>query len=369
MWYLDVSGGISPASLYVAMVKIIENKKQQFIDECNNYFNNMSELFREAISPEKIFDPVSIYNKFEGQFFPESEEAVKQAGDLSSILTAIISFSGEKTIGYYDYLLYLLLIILLEKMNLKEQIRILPPRINTNSGETVFQLLKGIVIILDPQGLPVSTMCSAFCHYYENLFIARSEGMLLSFINLKDPFNKNNIRLFKCDAYQKTDTIDGYEYDVISVLETNIDDSTPEIISGAMTALLTRGALDYTISPVMMKKGRSGFQIQVLCNQSDSERIAEELLHQTSTFGLRISTTLRKKLSRRFEKIQTAYGEVTVKCGYQGDNLIKATPEFDDLNRIAIARGIPLFNLYSEIMGEIKKGIDCFVKDGKIERL
>ena len=119
----------------------------------------------------------------------------------------------------------------------------------------------------------------------------------------------------------------------------------------------------------MMKKGRNGLHIQVLCKQQNRDTIAEMLLRQTSSFGLRIYETRRIKLRRRLEKIKTPYGVVTVKLGYCGNHLVKATPEFDDLQRIALDMDIPLFNLYNEIMGEMKKGIDCFAKDGKIERL
>ena len=370
MWYVDVSGGLSPASLFVAMLGLIEDKKHHFIDECKNYFNNISNFFKDKLSQEEILDPVILHQKYQGQSFTESKEVVNKAGDLSSILTTIVSLSGEKSIDYYDYLIFLSLIILLEKMNLKKKIYILAPGIGTNSPEIVFNLLKDMGIILDPQILPVSTICAAFCHYYKNLFIIQSKGALLSFINLNDPFNRNiSIRLFECDRGETPGKSDDYDYDVIGVLETNIDDSTPEVISGVMNNILSQGALDYTITPVIMKKGRSGFQIQVLCHEHDMQRMAEELLHQTSSFGLRIYTTMRKKLRRRLEKIMTVYGEVTVKCGYQGNKLIKVTPEFEDLNRIASTRSIPLFHLYNEIMGEIKKGIDCFVKDGKIERL
>ena len=111
-----------------------------------------------------------------------------------------------------------------------------------------------------------------------------------------------------------------------------------------------------------MKKGRSGFQIQVLCKKKDMERIAGELLLQTSAFGLRMYTRLRKKLKRKIVMFESSYGEIKVKVGYRGADIIKATPEFEDLQRISRIKHIPLFNLYNNILSQIEKGLTVLQK-------
>jgi hypothetical protein len=361
MLYIDLYGGVSHTALCETLLNAIKNKKQRFTCILIEYLKKNTVLFKKAGSgKESSIDLFLLYKQCKGITL-NREDAHELAGDMSAVLDTIILHSGENQMEAYDIIIYLALILLMEKMHMKEKVRILCPRIGTVSSGAVFQILKGIHIILDPIAPAITPMCSAFLVYYTDLFIHAIQGILVSFTQIPDPLQKNiRIQLFECDDWNTDTSIDEFEYDVIGVLETNIDDCTPEVISGAMSDILDSGALDYTITPVMMKKGRSGFQIQVLCRQKDIKRIAEELLKQTSSFGVRIQTLMRQKLKREIKTIKTKYGRIRVKLGYKGNNIIKTAPEFDDLKLISRTRGISLFHLYNkimkEIMGEIKKG-------------
>lgn len=368
MWYIDLSGSVSHTALCEALLKAAGDKKQDFTRLFIEYMKNNTVLY-EKTGVGKESNPLLLNEQCKGITPLDRKQALELAGDMSSILDTIISLSEENTAGAYDMVIYLALLLLMEKLDLKKEIKMLFPRIGTESPETVFHMLKGIEVILDPLAPAVTPLCSAFLAYYRDLFVNVVHGILTSFTAISDPVNSNiRIQLFECDDWYAGSDPDGFDYDIIGVLETNIDDCTPEVISGVLTTILDTGALDYTITPVIMKKGRSGFHIQVLCQKNDMGRIAEKLLKQTSSFGLRMQTLLRKKLKREIKKIQTAYGEVRVKLGYKGNEIIKATPEFDDLLLISRTRDISLFNLYNEITGEMKKRVDCFKKDDKITR-
>ncbi|MBN2531730.1 MAG: DUF111 family protein [Spirochaetales bacterium] len=369
MWYIELSRGVSPTALCEALLKLIDDKKSQFTRLFIGYIKRNKELVGKITERESMID-FFLLNEQCKEIAPMNRKKVFElADDMSSILDTILSLSGQKQVDVYDVIIYLALLLLMEKLDMKKKIKILFPRIGTGSQDIVFHILKGLNLILDPLAPVITPVCAAFLAYYTDLFVHVIQGILTSFIKVSDPLKKDNyIQLYECTDWNRDGNPDGYDYDMVGVLETNIDDCTPEVISGVMSDILASGALDYIIIPAMMKKGRTGFYVQVLCQRNDMERIADELLKQTSSFGLRMQILLRKKLRREIRTIQSSYGEVRVKLGFKGNQIIKATPEFDDLKRISGIRGISLFSLYNEISGEIKKVVDCFNKDDKITR-
>src|SRR5688572_10862830 len=107
----------------------------------------------------------------------------------------------------------------------------------------------------------------------------------------------------------------GFETDTVTRLETNLDDSSPEILGAAMEQLLAAGALDVWFTPIQMKKNRPGVMLSVLCEPSRAESLATIIFRETSAFGLRTEQLVRLKLERRFETVATEFGEVSVKLG------------------------------------------------------
>ncbi len=120
----------------------------------------------------------------------------------------------------------------------------------------------------------------------------------------------------------------------IAVLETNIDDDSPEQIAHAMEVLMDNGALDVCVTPVTMKKSRSGSALTVLCFPSDQSRMLDVLFQETTTFGVRTDRIRRVVLPRSTETVETPWGSVPVKIG-RWKSREKIAPEFEACRRLA----------------------------------
>ena len=135
---------------------------------------------------------------------------------------------------------------------------------------------------------------------------------------------------------ERTSTIDSQathyhaETDSVDVVETNVDDMSPEITGYVTSQLFEHGALDVFLTPIFMKKGRPATQITVLCPTTDRDKLIELLLTETTTFGVRFSSTDRIKLRRDFVQVETQWGTIQAKCGYLNGTLIKTVPEYED---------------------------------------
>ena len=107
-----------------------------------------------------------------------------------------------------------------------------------------------------------------------------------------------------------------------------------------------------------MKKNRPAIKLCILCKESDLDKFIKILLKETSTFGVRYNTYNREELKRKFETIDTKYGKIKVKLGYYDNELIKATPEYDECKLIAKNYDISLNEVFFEINCIIKQKID-----------
>ncbi len=131
------------------------------------------------------------------------------------------------------------------------------------------------------------------------------------------------------------------------VLECNIDDCNPELIAIAFDKLLENGALDVFSSPIQMKKQRSGILLSVICEVRNVDVMKQIIFQETTTFGIREYIVNRTVLNRRFEKVVTEYGEVSVKIGSLGDNDITKSPEISDCAKLAKNRNVPVKDVYN----------------------
>jgi uncharacterized protein (TIGR00299 family) protein len=123
----------------------------------------------------------------------------------------------------------------------------------------------------------------------------------------------------------------------VTLFETNVDDISGEVVAHTISRLLDAGAHDAWATPIIMKKGRPAFTVHVLCEQARADRIAELLVRETGTLGLR-GTTLDRWPQQRTESIVVVDGhEIRVKLN---DNRVKV--EFDDAARAAQALGVPV---------------------------
>jgi uncharacterized protein (DUF111 family) len=132
----------------------------------------------------------------------------------------------------------------------------------------------------------------------------------------------------------------------VAVLESNIDDMNPEFYDYLMERLFQAGALDVSLSPVMMKKNRPGTLLRVLAEEKDAEKLSELILHESTTLGVRNYLVGRKKLPREVREVETRFGKVRVKVS--GD--FRFQPEYDDCRRIAMEKRVPIQEVYAEAM-------------------
>ncbi|MCX7922195.1 MAG: nickel pincer cofactor biosynthesis protein LarC [Clostridia bacterium] len=144
----------------------------------------------------------------------------------------------------------------------------------------------------------------------------------------------------------------GFE-DEIAVLETNIDDMSPEILGYTMECLLENGALDVFYTPIYMKKSRPAVMLTVLGKKEDEEKLAGIILRETSTLGVRRSTSKRYVLGREIMKVDTGLGEVRVKVAL-GEGIKRFAPEYEDCREIARMSGMPIDSVYKMVQEKIK---------------
>lgn len=124
----------------------------------------------------------------------------------------------------------------------------------------------------------------------------------------------------------------------VTILEANIDDSTPQVLGYAMERLFTAGALDVTLTPVFMKKNRPGTLISVIAAPEMAEELASVLFAETSTLGLRMIVAERRVLAREMAEVETSFGTIRVKYDDRGG----FAPEYEDCRRLAAEKGVPL---------------------------
>jgi uncharacterized protein (TIGR00299 family) protein len=134
------------------------------------------------------------------------------------------------------------------------------------------------------------------------------------------------------------------------LLETNIDDMNPQLYDHVMERLFAAGARDVFLSAIQMKKNRPATLLAVICEPAQRERLTEIILQETTTIGVRYHVVNRVTLPRQSKKIRTRYGDVTVKIVEQLDGRRRATPEYDDLRRIAAAKKLPIKLVHDEVM-------------------
>ena len=134
----------------------------------------------------------------------------------------------------------------------------------------------------------------------------------------------------------------------ITVIEANIDDMNPELYPYIIDTLLASGALDAFMTPVIMKKGRPGNMVTVLCSPEMQNTVIKILLAETTTLGVRYRRMNRKILKRDERTVDTEFGKIKMKT-VEIDGREYAKPEFEDCKRIAVEFGIPLIEVYRRL--------------------
>jgi len=126
------------------------------------------------------------------------------------------------------------------------------------------------------------------------------------------------------------------------VVECNIDDCDPRTLPIALDGLLSAGALDAYVTPILMKKGRPGFLVTALAPSNLVEPVVRTMLRETSTLGCRLFPVEKRMLDRRMAAVTTAWGEVPVKVAYLGGTVVRRIPEFDVCRDLARQANVPV---------------------------
>jgi uncharacterized protein (TIGR00299 family) protein len=147
------------------------------------------------------------------------------------------------------------------------------------------------------------------------------------------------------------DTADSRSEDSIAVIETVIDDSSPELLGYVSERLLAAGAWDVYRASVQMKKGRTGVQMTVLCHPDKMPALRDLLLRETTTIGLRWRLENKMALAREFAVVETEWGAVKIKIArWPNGDEANAAPEYEDCRLLAIEHAVPLKQVMQQAM-------------------
>lgn len=126
------------------------------------------------------------------------------------------------------------------------------------------------------------------------------------------------------------------------MLETNLDDASPQIVGHVMDRVLELGALDCFFTPVQMKKNRPGVLLSVLCSRDEKEAVMRLLFMETTTLGIRSYEVTRRALQRSVVRVETQYGPIDVKVAHLDGRVVNEMPEFEQCRQAAANANVPL---------------------------
>jgi len=128
----------------------------------------------------------------------------------------------------------------------------------------------------------------------------------------------------------------------VAVLETNIDDLSPQVYEIVMERLFASGALDVYMTPIQMKKNRPAVLLSVICAPEDTDKLSAILFEETSTIGIRIDSRRRICLPREILTINTKYGQIRVKIARKDGEIVNVQPEYEDCKAVAAKNDVPI---------------------------
>ncbi len=138
------------------------------------------------------------------------------------------------------------------------------------------------------------------------------------------------------------------------LLETNIDDLSPQILGFVMERAFEIGCFDCWFTPIHMKKNRPATMVSILCDTEKREVLTELLYTETSTLGVRLSTIERDCLPREIVKVETEFGEIDVKIARYKDKIVNAKPEYEQIREIALKSNKSLREIEREVLEKLK---------------
>jgi pyridinium-3,5-bisthiocarboxylic acid mononucleotide nickel chelatase len=146
--------------------------------------------------------------------------------------------------------------------------------------------------------------------------------------------------------------------EIITILEGNVDDMTPQLFGYVMDRALQQGALDVFATSVQMKKSRPGMLLTVLCHPEDAQALTRLIFEETTTLGVRSRDEKRAALARRHVTVHTKWGEVRIKLANLNGSISNYAPEYEDCRRIAEQQHVPLKAVMQEAVRIYLESVD-----------
>jgi uncharacterized protein (TIGR00299 family) protein len=158
----------------------------------------------------------------------------------------------------------------------------------------------------------------------------------------KDFPNALRVMIGETDEATEATTAEGAS-ERLYMIETNLDDASPQIVAYAMERAFALGALDCFLAPVQMKKNRPGVVVSILCRPAEREALTRLLFEETTTLGVRSYEVERRALRREFVGVETGFGKINVKVARRDDGSVSnVAPEYEDCRAAALKAGVPL---------------------------
>jgi pyridinium-3,5-bisthiocarboxylic acid mononucleotide nickel chelatase len=164
----------------------------------------------------------------------------------------------------------------------------------------------------------------------------------------ENPDVPNLLRVFLGETMQKS----GSGHDALRI-ECNIDDMNPEFFEYISDRLFKAGASDVFFLNIMMKKGRPGILLNVICETELADKVKDIIFTESTSLGIRTFPFRKDTLARKFETLPTIYGDVTIKRSFHNGQEVSAKPEYEDCKRIAVEKKIPVKEVYNKIIAQI----------------
>jgi uncharacterized protein (TIGR00299 family) protein len=152
----------------------------------------------------------------------------------------------------------------------------------------------------------------------------------------------NALRVMIGDDQVSQPELDGPADERLLMIETNMDDISPQILGHVLERAFEVGALDCYFTSVQMKKNRPGVLLSMLCRPQDRTALEELIFSETTTLGIRGYKVDRRALQRKIVTVETQYGRIDVKVAHLNGHVVKAMPEFEQCRRAAREANVPL---------------------------
>jgi uncharacterized protein (TIGR00299 family) protein len=187
----------------------------------------------------------------------------------------------------------------------------------------------------------------------------RAVGYGAGSADLKEKANVMRLLIGESDSMEASESEAGGRWDSpVTVIETNLDDMSPQIYGYFAERALAAGALDVFSTPVQMKKNRPGQLVTLLSEPENVTRLIDLIFSETTTIGVRTYDVRRKILNREFVPVETPLGSVRMKVSRMNGTILNATPEYEDCQRIAAERGVPLKQVIAAASFEFQKRVE-----------